>query len=121
MIRKSNIIESFLLGLGLSVAFIVLLNMSDIRSKSLTNSGVHISATPQASDESSNDEQVVAFDVTGNIPAVVHVEGAREFLCLFSILFVQDIFIPDYKPDVPLPLTKFFLTLFRTVISPNAP
>jgi hypothetical protein len=121
VIRKSNVIESFVLGIGLSVVFIVLLNMSGIRSKSLTTSAVEISATPQASDEPSKDEQLVAFDVTGNIPAVVYVEGARDFLCLFSILFVQDIFIPDYKPDIPLPLTKFFLTLFRTVISPNAP
>jgi hypothetical protein len=122
MISKSNSIESFLLGVGLSVAFMILLNISDGGGHAtMKSSSFEVSATPIAPQNASNDEELVSLDVSGYIPAVVQVEAAREFLCIFSILFLHEIFIPDYKPDVPLPLAKFLFTLFRTVISPNAP
>jgi hypothetical protein len=51
-----------------------------------------------------------------------YVEVTRQGLCLFEILFSEDKVKSDfYKVDVPIPLTKLFQTLFKAIISPNAP
>jgi hypothetical protein len=49
-------------------------------------------------------------------------EVTRQTLCLFEILFNQETSpFQYYKVVVPLPLSKFFRCLFKSIISPNAP
>lgn len=49
-----------------------------------------------------------------------HVEVIQRSACLFEILFEKKKQINE-SLDVPLSLGKFFHTLFRVIISPNAP
>jgi len=49
-----------------------------------------------------------------------HVEFQQESFCLFEILFEEGE-VTETAFDFKLPVGKLFLTLFQTIISPNAP
>ena len=124
MTRHGTILESVLVGLGLSVILIVLLNLSlrpevDRSVKSAPLSEYAAAGLPQQ-EESPAGLELRVMDSTPNVPSAVQVEVGREVLCLLTIVYTEITFY-EYKPDVPIRLSKFFLTLFRTVISPNAP
>ncbi|HEY8938418.1 MAG TPA: hypothetical protein VIM65_24530 [Cyclobacteriaceae bacterium] len=53
-------------------------------------------------------------------PTSAHVEINTKPFCLFEILFEENE-QPEVSQSVPLSLGKFFQTLFRVIISPNAP
>lgn len=50
----------------------------------------------------------------------VHVELDQKPLCLFEIFFGKGT-EENSEHDIPLSLGKFFQTLFRVIIAPNAP
>jgi hypothetical protein len=123
MIKRNTILESVLTGLLLSVALVVLLNIPSHKSNS-NHGDRQISAVEVdggVPDQETPKEVFRESRATPQIPSVISVEVGRELLCLITVIYSDDEVLPIYKPDVPLPLTKFFFTLFRLVISPNAP
>ncbi len=55
-----------------------------------------------------------------SIPAPVHVQVALDSYCLFEILFSENNSERN-SIEQPVIFTKLFHTLFRVIISPNAP
>jgi hypothetical protein len=55
-----------------------------------------------------------------SIPSPVHVTINLDAYCLFEILFEQST-ESDASAEAPLYPEKLFITLFRVIISPNAP
>lgn len=74
--------------------------------------------TADAGDES--DSQVY-YSPLSSLPSSVYATPNLETFCLFEILFNEKDEPENYDISVPLPLNKFFHTLFRAIISPNAP
>lgn len=58
---------------------------------------------------------------SSSLPSAISIEVGRETLCLFEIIFEDEIEFWDYQQSVPITLTKFFRTLLEVIISPNAP
>lgn len=122
--RHQTIFESIVVGLGLSVILIVLLNLSltpDSNKSANPSPLTEYAAAVPASSEGPPAEELRAIDFTPNVPSALQVEVSREILCLLTILYTEEIIFYVYEPDVPIRLSKLFFTLFRTVISPNAP
>lgn len=67
----------------------------------------------------SNDEAVVSL-ASFSIPSPVNVTINLDAYCLFEILFEQST-ERDSSAEAPLRPEKLFVTLFRVIISPNAP
>jgi hypothetical protein len=122
MKNKDILIESIFFGLVIATAFILLLNFTGNKEKSF-KTGKHSSEIAAKKDFPPTDgpiEEIRASNPSGSIPSAIFIEVGRQILCLFTIVYEVDVeFL--YEPEVPLPLTKFFTTLFRTFISPNAP
>jgi hypothetical protein len=124
--RKNHVVlESILLGIGIAIAVILLLNLTSLKKeesrRNLNSGGIIASSTENFPQQDIPSEELRVNPGSGNIPPAINVKVSREVLCLFTIVFEEDFEHDEYQPDIPLPLTKLFLTLFRTVISPNAP
>ncbi len=65
-------------------------------------------------------EEVKVSVSFSSIPSALYIRVIRETLCLFEISFEEQKEFEDCE-SIPLTLTKFFRTLFQTIISPNAP
>jgi hypothetical protein len=64
---------------------------------------------------------VASFSIASfSLPSPVHISANLDACCLFEILFEQT---PECEAsfDAPLFPEKLFTTLFRVIISPNAP
>jgi hypothetical protein len=123
MRNRDILIESTSLGIVIAVALILLLNFT-ARKEQLSKAGLHSVEITTKSDFPSPGTQtkkISAYNPGASIPSAVFIEAGRQVLCLFTIDFEVDVQFLEHKPDAPLPLTKFFFTLFRTFISPNAP
>lgn len=72
--------------------------------------------------ENSSDEENSAFISlpSFSIPAPVNVQVSLDPYCLFEIFFEEDI-DEDYVEDEESYADRFFETMFRVIISPNAP
>lgn len=57
---------------------------------------------------------------TFSIPAPLSVQASLDAYCLFEILFEEDI-DENFVEDVDFQVDRFFVTMFRVIISPNAP
>lgn len=55
-----------------------------------------------------------------HLPTVVHTRISQELISLSEIFFEIKKMEPEWQP-VQVTLSDFFLTLFRVIISPNAP
>jgi hypothetical protein len=75
--------------------------------------------TEKTSDESSNDKVLLSAPQP-SVLSSFHASLNHEAVFLFEILLD----VKEHKgwaPEVPVSLGKYFLTLFRAIISPNAP
>lgn len=77
--------------------------------------------TQNGDQQADDDNQAFISQPAGSLPAAsAQVEINHESFCIQEILF-EDVDI-DYPQDrIPLYIGKLFHTLFRTLISPNAP
>jgi hypothetical protein len=122
MNEQRKAIMSMLIGLVISASLLVLLNLQAYgQSDKCHKSSTEIAARTDLPNQEIPTEEVRAVYQNANIPSVIHVEVDRQILCLFVLSRHINIEYPKYEPVVPLPLSKHFRTLFRAVISPNAP
>jgi hypothetical protein len=70
--------------------------------------------------EQQSDESYISLPSVSQPSSSLLVEGIQKSACLFEIVFEENEEEPE-PSDVPLSLSKFFHTLFRVIISPNAP
>lgn len=75
--------------------------------------------TEKTSDESSGDKVFLSAPQP-SVLSSFHNGLTHEAVLLFEILLDGQTY-KGWAPDVAVPLGKYFLTLFRTIISPNAP
>ena len=78
--------------------------------------------TEQQEDQSSDTDDGTFISLpSSTLPSPsTHVEFLQHSVCLFEIIFpVREVAVPDLGSS--LSLSKFFQTLFHTLISPNAP
>jgi hypothetical protein len=76
--------------------------------------------TEQAGDESRDDESTFISLPSLSLPAPVHVQANLDSYCLFEIFFEED--KDEIEADDKLfHADRLFATLFRVIISPNAP
>lgn len=123
MRNREIIIESTFLGIVIAIALILLLNFTSSKEQ-IVKTGKHSTAIALKKDvpvRNAPTEEVRSARAIGSIPSVVVIEVDRQILCLFTILYEVDVAFVQYETNVPLPLIKFYFTLFRTFISPNAP
>lgn len=76
--------------------------------------------TEQASEESGDETSPYISLPSLSLPAPVHVQSCLTTYCLFSIFFEENI-DEDQNGDDHVNTDRFFETLFRVIISPNAP
>jgi hypothetical protein len=73
-----------------------------------------------ADSESKNQNETVYFSVSLNtVSSSGHIEVGQETICLFEIFEKTE--SDEAEAFITLPVSKFFVTLFRAIISPNAP
>ena len=124
MIRLTSTIESTLLGSIVAVGLLFLLNTNDpderLHPDATGRKLLDIRSASPVPDAPSHPEILKANTLPAHVPSGVCVEVSRELLVLYAIGFENDN-IPSLDFDVPAPSYKLFLTLFRTLISPNAP
>jgi hypothetical protein len=107
--------------IGLIAAIVIILSQSF--SLKPVQAKKHQHAVTQAnnekSNESSSDTSVQTIAAT-SFPASAQLNFFQEAICLFEVIFSSK---TSFSPDdsVDLPLGKFFSTIFRVIISPNAP
>lgn len=77
-----------------------------------------ISAGQEESDQP-EDETTISLP-SFSLPAPVHVQLNLDAYCLFEILFEEDQQL-DSSAEAPAYPEKLLITLFRVIISPNAP
>lgn len=75
--------------------------------------------TEKTSDESSGDKALLSA-AQPSVLSSFHAGLNHEAVFLFEIL-LDSREHNGWAPEVPVSLGKYFLTLFRTIISPNAP
>jgi hypothetical protein len=123
MNERGMIVKSMLVGLIISASFLLLLNLQSYGRQvdAHHSSPTEIAAKTCLPNQEIPSEEVRAVHQNANIPSAIHVQVVRELLCLFVLLHDVKLEYPRYEPEVPLPLSKHFITLFRAVISPNAP
>ncbi|MEO5600808.1 MAG: hypothetical protein ABIR06_07770 [Cyclobacteriaceae bacterium] len=83
-------------------------------------SSAKTSDTEQAGDESGNETDTYISLPSLSLPAPVHVQSGLTTYCLFAIFFEEDV-DGDEDDDDHFVTDRFFQTLFRVIISPNAP
>ena len=78
--------------------------------------------TEQQQDQSSDNQSDVYITLpSSTLPSsTTHPEFQQQSFCLFEIIFPEKE-VEQHDFSVSIPLGKFFQTLFRTIISPNAP
>lgn len=76
--------------------------------------------TEQQESSPSNGEEAIISIASFSIPSPVNVTINLDAYCLFEILFEQST-ERDTSAEAPLRPEKLFFTLFRVIISPNAP
>jgi hypothetical protein len=76
--------------------------------------------TEQQENNSHSSEEALISLPSFSLPTPVHVQSNLDSYCLFEILFEKhnETVAPSQAPSYP---TKFLITLFRAIISPNAP
>ena len=70
--------------------------------------------------EQSEDGSFITLPSSTLPSSTAHVEFQQESFCLFEILFEEESEL-ETVIDFELPVGKLFQTLFRAIISPNAP
>ena len=70
--------------------------------------------------EKSSDDHYISLPSVSQPSSSIHVEANQKLSCLFEILFEKDE-QENHPINVPLSVGKLFHTLFRVIISPNAP
>ena len=123
MRNREILIESTFLGIVIAIALILLLNFSS-RKEQILKDGKHSTAIALKNHipvPAAPTEEIRSAKATGSIPSTVLIQVDRQILCLFTIVYEVDVAFVKYEPNIPLPLIKFYFTLFRTFISPNAP
>lgn len=108
-------IVSILVGsiLALAIAFSQYLTPESVSSKEKVK-------TEQASKDAGSDRGSFISLPSFSIPAPVNVESNLDAYCLFEILFEVNIDENDVQEDISY-ADRFFETMFRMIISPNAP
>ena len=76
--------------------------------------------TEQQESSPATEEGAVISLASFSIPSPVNVTINLDAYCLFEILFEQST-EKDTSAEAPLRPEKLFITLFRVIISPNAP
>jgi hypothetical protein len=76
--------------------------------------------TEQKKDHQAGDETSYNVLTSFSLPSPAHLELDTNLSCLFEIGF-EETGVEPQDTDVPDYCSRFFLTLFRVIISPNAP
>jgi hypothetical protein len=76
--------------------------------------------TEQAENEPRNETESYISLPSFSLPAPVHVQVNLNPYCLFEIFFEEDVDENHIEEDLLHP-DRFFQTMFRVIISPNAP
>jgi hypothetical protein len=119
---RKSITNSILAGLIISASFLLLLNLQACgRTEKVHKYSTAIAAKATAPNHAPPQEEVRAVRHHAYIPSQVYVHVGQEILCLFILSYCIHVEHPAYEPEITFPLSKHFLTLFRAVISPNAP
>jgi hypothetical protein len=61
------------------------------------------------------------LDHSNGLPSYSNISVTKDLLCLFEISFCEADIIYPLSRDVPIATTDLFQTLFKVIISPNAP
>ena len=86
-----------------------------------TKNEVKTEQTSDASSDASDSHQAYITLPSSTLPSSsTHIEFQQESFCLLEIIFPEKD-VEQHNFSVSLPLSKFFQTLFHTIISPNAP
>lgn len=111
--RKKLRTATILLGsvLALAIAFSHYLTF-----ESFAPEKVSTEQTDQAGDESRTTITLPTF----SLPAPVNVQASLDAYCLFEILLEEDLDENYVRDDVAY-VSRLFHTMFRVIISPNAP
>jgi hypothetical protein len=75
--------------------------------------------TEQTENNGSKDEFYISLP-TFSLPVPVHLQPSLDAYCLFEIFFEKDTDVDPVEEDL-FYTDRFFQTLFRVIISPNAP
>jgi hypothetical protein len=111
-IRTTTLIAGILTALVIVVSQLFYFETAHVAKK-------EIKTEQQQQDDQSGDEAYITLP-SSTLPSSTHVEFGQEIFYLFDILFEEEK-IEEHDFNVSLPLSKFFQTLFGTIISPNAP
>lgn len=105
----------------MTIVFGCLLAMAIVCSQVYSAQLKFSAAAEQSSDSSSDDSEKASFSMaTFSLPAPVSVQINLDPHCLFEITFED---VKEETPHTTLPSVeeKLLITLFRVIISPNAP
>ena len=83
--------------------------------------GDDVVKTEQSSADTGTDEKQTIGIASFSIPSPIHVEIRLDSHVLFEILFENKAEQPSATSEVSHSSQKFLVTLFRVIISPNAP
>jgi hypothetical protein len=110
-IRTTTLIAGILTALVIVVSQLFYFETAHVAKKEIK--------TEQQQDDQSGDEAYITLP-SSTLPSSTHVEFGQEIFYLFEVLFEEEK-VEEHDFNVSLPLSKFFQTLFGTIISPNAP
>lgn len=118
---KSKTFKYGSLFIGLIAAVIIILSQSLAFEKSADNKATTTKTESSAAqnDSESSNLSVLTISAT-SFPAAAQINFFQEAFCLFEILFSNEDASTDPQP-IAVPLSKFYSTILRVFISPNAP
>jgi hypothetical protein len=89
-----------------------------INKTKLSYGASHVSLPMGSSDQ--DIPEIKTISSFSSLPSTLCIHTDQEIVCLFEICFQVNQF-ENYRPPIPVALSRLFLHLFRIVVSPNAP
>jgi len=117
MKRKLKI-RSFTIAIGILLALVM--TLTQLFQAQVSGFGKKETRTEQQSSNHQGDEAYISLSSFSLPSAAVHLQVNLDPYCLFEILFEKEHQQPEAS-RVPLHPEKLLQTLFRVIISPNAP
>jgi hypothetical protein len=110
---------SLLIGLIAALVIILTQSISIDPSSGKQNTPHPSETTSHEESKSSSDFSIQTISAT-SFPATAQINFFQEASCLFEIIFTTN--VPSSEMDnIEIPINKFYSTILRVFISPNAP
>lgn len=114
---RKNKLHTFTIVVGSILAFAIAFSQLFPADCSASSEGAK---TEQTEKKAGSDTESYISLPTFSLPVPVHVQASLDAYCLFEIFFEKDIDVGHVEEDL-LHTDRFFQTMFRVIISPNAP